>query len=132
MRPPCAGITRSSLPVKSRAPTRFPCRVSRRARTPTKSTSRPRFCREVVPKSTDGLRSRRNHAVSSRSSMDWRKNLGRRVVVTGGIWIRRSDMDPLTPTTSRTWGPLLAPAGEKAPDAIHPLPQGGEGRGIQR
>ena len=37
--------------------------------------------------------------------------------------VRRSDRDPLTPTTSRTWGPLL-PRPTRAPDADHPLPQG--------
>ena len=31
-------------------------------------------------------------------------------------------LDPLTPTTSRTWGPLLALADENA-SSSHPLPQ---------
>jgi hypothetical protein len=35
-------------------------------------------------------------------------------------------LDPLTPTTSRTWGPLLASADENA-SSSHPLPQAGEG-----
>ena len=41
---------------------------------------------------------------------------------------RTLGLDPLTPTTSRTWGPLLASADENA-SSSHPLPQGGEGRG---
>jgi hypothetical protein len=36
---------------------------------------------------------------------------------------------PLTPTTSRTWGSLLASADENA-SAIHPLPQRGEGKRV--
>jgi hypothetical protein len=41
-------------------------------------------------------------------------DIGRRGVAAGGVRIRRSAMDPLTPKTSRTWCPLLAPAGEGA------------------
>ena len=48
------------------------------------------------------------------------ENLGRRVVATGGVWIRRSIMDP-SPVSHRLM---------RAPDAIHPLPQGGEGWGF--
>ncbi len=59
------------------------------------------------------------------------ENLGRRVVATGGVWIRRSIMDPLTPTTSRTWGPLLAPADESA-GCDPPSPPRGRGLGILR
>ena len=42
------------------------------------------------------------------------RDIGGRAVAAGGVRIRPSAMDPLTPTTSRTWGPLLAPADEGA------------------
>ncbi len=50
------------------------------------------------------------------------ENLGRRVVATGGVWIRRSIMDPLT---------RLAPADESA-GCDPPSPPRGRGRGILR
>ena len=50
------------------------------------------------------------------------KNLGRRVVATGGVWIRRSIMDPLT---------RLAPADEGA-GCDPPSPPRGRGLGILR
>ena len=69
-RPPAAGIVRSTSLAKNIAPTRLPRRVISRASVAVKSTSTERFCRppSAVPKSTDGLRSSRNHAVISRSS----------------------------------------------------------------
>ncbi len=67
-RPGSSGSTRSPY---STAPTRLPRRVSSRASVVTKSISTVRFWRSAsaVPKSTDGLRSSRNQAVSSRSSV---------------------------------------------------------------
>ena len=50
------------------------------------------------------------------------ENLGRRVVATGGVWIRRSIMDPLT---------RLAPADESA-GCDPPSPPRGRGLGILR
>ena len=70
-RPLPAGIVRWTPSPYSTAPTRLPRRVSRRASVVTKSirTVRLRRSASAVPKSTDGLRSSRNQAVSSRSSV---------------------------------------------------------------
>ena len=54
------------------APTRLPCRVSRRASTATKSAETLRLRCSPEPKSTDGLRSSRNQAAISRSSVNTR------------------------------------------------------------
>ena len=66
-----AGIVRSTRSPYSTAPTRLPRRVRSRASVVTKSTRTVRFWRSAsaVPKSTDGLRSSRNQALSSRSSV---------------------------------------------------------------
>src|SRR5208282_2838811 len=53
-------------------------------------------------------------------------NIGASVVSHIRVDNRRN---PLTPTTSRTWGPLLASADENA-SSSHPLPQRGEGSKI--
>jgi hypothetical protein len=70
IRPPLAGMVCWILLPNIIAPTRFPCRVNNRASTVTKSISIVRFSVGVcsVPKSTDGLISSRNQAVTSRSS----------------------------------------------------------------
>ena len=63
-----------------------------------------------------------SNGISRRRRNICAKNLGRRVVATGGVWIRRSIMDPLT---------RLAPADESA-GCDPPSPPRGRGQGILR
>ena len=71
-RPPRAGSTVSAPEPYSKAPTRLPWPVSSRARMATKRADTSRLRCSLEPKSIDGLRSSKNQAVISRSSVNTR------------------------------------------------------------
>ena len=89
-----AGIIFSTPAPYSSAPTRLPCRVSSRASTATNSADTWRLRSMPEPKSTDGLRSSRNHAAISRSSVNTR---------TCGVCMRAVTFQSMWRTSSCIW-----------------------------
>ena len=82
-----AGSSPRSRCRRGSRPTRLPPRVSRRASVVASSLSTSSFGRSIGPKPIDGDRSRRSHAVSSRSSMYCRTNgVSIRAVTFQSMW----------------------------------------------
>ena len=125
LRPPRAGntLTASFCPApNNKAPTRLPCRLIRRDNTPTKPCSTSLLRCSPEPKLSEGLRSSKNQAVISRSSVNTltcgccRRAVTFQSMCRTSSWCwysRRSARSRPVPRISVRWSPCSQPSSRR-------------------